>query len=147
MPSATWLAASRTFYIAPNGILPTNTLGVELTPLGQRLYITTHSISLTVNAVVMSLIVLKILGVYRFVTPTPKDQTLGIGRAEAKLRSIIFIIIESGMAMFTIQSIRIIFMVLGNDALYLITFTGQMISVIIGSVISSFHFSEIFFRD
>ena len=95
----------------------------------------------------MSLIVLKILKVYRDVIPASRDQTLGIGRAEAKFRSIIFIIIESGMAMFTIQSIRIIFMVLGNDALFLITFTGQMISVIIRSVISSFHFSEIVFRD
>ena len=85
----------------------------------------------------MSLIVLKILGVYREVMPT--DQTLGIGRSEAKLRSIIFIIIESGMAMFTIQLIRIIFMVLEIEALYLIAFMGQMISVIIRSVISSFH--------
>ena len=146
MLSATWLATCGTFYTAPNGTgLPTNTLGVELTPLGHRLYITSHSISLTVNAVVMSLIVLKILGVYREVMPT--DQTLGIGRSEAKLRSIIFIVIESGMAMFTIQLIRVVLLVLEIEALYLIAFMGQMISVIIRSVISSFHFSEIVFRD
>ena len=70
---------------------------------------TALGISLTVNAAVTDLIVLRILRVCKEVEPTFGHQTLGNnGPAEAKLRSIMLIMIKSGMAMFTIQLIRVL---------------------------------------
>ena len=100
---------------------------------GSILGLSSLVISLVVNAVVTGLIVFKILKVYRGVRPTIiEDQTFGIARdAGAKLRSIMFIIIESGMAMFTIQLIRVVLFNLQIDAMYLTIGINQQLNVII----------------
>ncbi|KAF8814574.1 hypothetical protein BYT27DRAFT_7206016, partial [Phlegmacium glaucopus] len=83
-------------------------------------------ISLAVNGVVTGLIVLRIFKVYWEIRPTFEDQTLGIGTKD-KIRSIISIIIESGMAMFTIQIIAVVVCALGlTDALIIIIPFTQM---------------------
>ena len=114
---------------------------------GQILTTTSLAISLTVNAVVTGLIVLRIVKVYREVRPTPEDRDLGVGGENGRLRSIIFIIIESGMAMFSIQLVRSVLYIVEPDASYLVLGINQMFFVIIQSVISIFHFTEIICRD
>ena len=63
---------------------------------------------MTVNALVTGLIVFKILRVFLKVKTTSVERTLGSTRG-TKLRHVIFIIIESGMMLFAIQLIRIVF--------------------------------------
>ena len=107
---------------------------------GIILITTILSISLTVNAVVTGLTVLRIVKVYwevRAVRPTSEHRDLGVGGGNGKLRSIIFIIIESGMAMFTIQLVRVVINILKSDAAYLIGIS-QMFNVIIRSVVLFF---------
>jgi len=98
--------------------------------------LTSLAMSLTVNAFVTGLIVLRILKVSRDFVPTVGDQTVGIiGEAEAKVRSIIFIMIESGMAMFAIQLIRVILVILQLDALDVIIGINQMFNGITPTII------------
>ncbi|KAF8814281.1 hypothetical protein BYT27DRAFT_7179604, partial [Phlegmacium glaucopus] len=59
------------------------------------------SMSMTVNALVTFLIVFKIFRVYREIKSTSDDQSLG-ATAGSKIRAVIFIIIESGMILFSI---------------------------------------------
>jgi len=61
--------------------------------------------SMTVNALVTGLIVFRILKAFREVTL--EDKSLGTTHGN-KLRSVTFIIIESGMALFAIQLARVI---------------------------------------
>ena len=97
---------------------------------------------MAVNALVTSLIVFKILKVFLEV----KAAMTSVGRASAggsKLRHVLFIIIESGMALFAIQLIRLVFSILPEpDAMvsvfsvildYVVVF-HQMLNVIIRSV-------------
>ena len=88
-------------------------------------------ISLIVNAVGTGMIVLRIVKVYWEVRPTPEDRGLGIGRANRKLRPIIFIIIESGMAMFSTQLVRVVLDIVGPDAIPFLLGINQMFNVII----------------
>ena len=111
---------------------------VHITTQGGTLALTSLAISLTVNAVVTGLIVLKILQVYLEVRPTSEDRDLSICGANGKLRPIIFIIIESGMAMFSIQLVRVVLDILELDATYLVIGINQMFNVIIQSVILFF---------
>lgn len=81
---------------------------------------------------------------------TFEDQALGtVTGAGVKLRSVIFIIIESGMIMFTVQLIRVILDILQIDfnAMSLITTFNQQLNVIIRPVISTFHLTEIISRE
>ena len=65
---------------------------------------------MVVNALVTGLIVFKILKVFLEVKPNFVEQTLGSlsSTGGPKLRHIIFIIIESGMALFAIQLVRVV---------------------------------------
>ena len=65
---------------------------------------------MAVNTLVTGLIVFKILKVFLEVKAvmTSVERTLG-SSGGTKLRHIVFVIIESGMALFTIQLIRILF--------------------------------------
>ena len=110
---------------------------ISLTRLEFTMVATSLTISLIVNAVVTGLIVLRILKVYWKVRLT-FDRTLGIGGDNPKLRSIIFIIIETGMALFSIQLIRVVLTFLELDATYFIMGVHQMLNVIIRSVL--FHY-------
>ena len=114
---------------------------------GGILTTTSLAISLTVNVVVTGLIVFRIVKVYWEVRPTSEDRGLSVGGANGKLRSIIFIIIESGMTLFSIQLVRVVLYMVELDASYLVVGINQMFFVIIQSVISIFHFTEIICRD
>ena len=122
-------------------------LSPQLTPRGHIIFLTGLGISLTVNAVVTSLIVLKILKAYRDVTPASEDRIFSVGGAGAKLRSIMFIIIESGVIMFIIQIIPVILAILGMDAIYLAIGINKQFLVIIRSIIYLFRFTEIISRE
>ena len=107
---------------------------------GIPMCITGLVVSMAVNALMTGLIVFKILKVFLEVNPVLVELTLDStgGNTSIKFRHIIFVIIESGMALFTIQLIRIIFNVLplepDVDILdYLITI-NEMFNVIIRSV-------------
>ena len=95
--------------------------------------ITSLAISLTVNAMVTGLIVLRILKVYWEVKPTSFDRTFGVDGDNPKLRSIVFIMIESGMTLFSIQLIRVVLAALELDAGYIIFGIHQMFNVVIRS--------------
>ena len=103
-------------------------------------------ISFTVNAAVTGLIVFRILKVYNEVEPTFEYRTLGnSGPAGAKLRSIMLIIIESGMAMFAIQLIRVVLTGLQNKGFYISGDINKIFNVIIPSlVISTFILLRLF---
>jgi hypothetical protein len=68
--------------------------------------------SMVVNALVTGLIVSKILKVFLEFKPTSVERTLGSSTGGSKLRHIIFIIIESGMALFAIQLVRVVLSIL-----------------------------------
>ena len=109
---------------------------------------------MAVNALVTGLIVFKILKVFLEVkaTVTSVERTLG-STGGIEFRHIIFIIIESGMALFAIQLVRIVLSilvlepVLGMQGYYsmvasvLVVGIHQMFNVIIRSV----HFYFFFF--
>ena len=71
------------------------------------LFITGLTSSMAVNALVTGMIVFRILKVTVGVEPTSVEQTLGSSGGN-KFRHIIFIIIESGMALFAIQLVRVV---------------------------------------
>ena len=66
--------------------------------------------SMAVNTLVTGLIVFKILKVFLEVKPPSVEGTLGSlgSTGGTKLQHIIFVIIESGMALFAIQLVRIV---------------------------------------
>ena len=66
---------------------------------------------MVVNALVTGMIVFKILKVFLEIKATSVEQTFGSLSSTGggpKLRHIIFIIIESGMALFAIQLVRVV---------------------------------------
>ena len=99
--------------------------------------ITGLATSMTVNALVTGLIVYKILKVFLEVNPIFDEQTLG-STGGAKLRHVIFVIIESGMALFAIQLIRLVFSNLPVESAYdildYLISINEMFNVIIRSV-------------
>ena len=95
-------------------------------------------ISLIVNAAVTGLIVFRILKVYNEVKPIFEHRTLGNGGpAGARLRSIMLIIIESGMAMFTIQLTRVVLTIFQNETFYISAGINKIFNVIIQSLVIS----------
>jgi len=76
---------------------------------GTTLVLTGLTASMTVNALVTGLIVFRIFKVFRGVNSvaTLEDKSFGITRGNNKLRSVPFIIIESGMALFAMQLARV----------------------------------------
>ena len=77
---------------------------------GDMLSLTSLVASMVVNALVTGLIAFKILKVFWEVKPTSVEETLGSLNSTGgpKLRRIIFIIIESGMALFAIQLVHVV---------------------------------------
>jgi len=125
-----WLVGLSAEYIAQNNLLaPDWSNDLALTCLGM---------SMTVNALATGLIVFRIIKVFQEVKATSDDQTLGFTHG-SKLRSIILIIIESGMALLSIQLARLIITILGletndsgyEDAVQLIICIHQQLNVII----------------
>ena len=70
---------------------------------------------MVVNALATGLIVFKILEVFLEIKATSVEGMLG-SSGSLKLRRIIFIIIESGMALFAIQLVRVVITTSVNDS-------------------------------
>ena len=111
--------------------LDASQLMLVVSPL-DPLMITSFALSMAVNALVTTLIVFKILKVFLEVKPA-----LGSVATEGtKLRSVIFIIIESGMALFAIQLVRVVLSCLELNESTVLAFgstigINQMFNVII----------------
>ena len=91
------------------------------------------AISLTVNALVTGLIVFRVFKVFREVVGSIKDQySVGI-TGGSKLHRVMFILIESGMVLFSIQMVRFVLTIVPTEPSYLLLFIGmqQMLNVII----------------
>ena len=92
---------------------------------------------MAVNALMTGLIIFKIVKVFLEVNPILVQLTLDSTRG-TKLRHVIFVIIESGMTLFAIQVIRIVFLILPMewtvDANYYVIAINQMFNVIMRSV-------------
>ena len=106
--------------------------GNSVRPL-DPLMITSFSLSMAVNALMTAMIVIKILKVMLEVKPA--SLTLG-STGGNKLRHLIFIIIESGMALFAIQLVRVVLSCLPLQASTVLAFNitigiNQMFNVII----------------
>ena len=101
-PLATWLATEGAIVVVNNDVLSH--------VWGNKLALTGLAASMAVNALVTGLIVFKILKVFLSVKATSVEQTFGSlsSTGGPKLRHIIFIIIESGMALFAIQLVRVV---------------------------------------
>ena len=94
------------------------------------------TLSMTVNALATGLIVFRILKVFQKVkTGTADDQILGM-TSGSTLRRVVFIIIESGIALFSIQLARLVVTIVisanpaAQDAFYLIGSIHEMLNVI-----------------
>src|SRR5882757_7516147 len=100
-----WIAGAGSLFIGQGEI--------DVTEWGNILDLTSVTASMTVNALVTALIVFRIFKVFREVkSVTTSDETsLGVTGGR-KLRSVIFIIIESGMALFAIQLARLVISIL-----------------------------------
>ena len=105
------------------------------------LEVTGLALSMTVNALVTGLIVFRIFKVFQEVkAATADDQTLGV-TGGSTLRRVVFIIIESGMALFSVQLARLVVTIVNTDAAnhaayYLISGIHEMLNVIIRSIIA-----------
>ena len=102
---------------------------------------------MVVNALMTGLIVFKIIKVFLEAKSISVERTLGSlsSTGGPKLQHIIFIIIESGMALFAIQLVRVVITILVAlqagpapqsliDALYVVIPVHQTLNVIIRSV-------------
>jgi hypothetical protein len=115
---------------------------------------------MTVNALMTGMIVFKILKVFMESKPTSIERTLGSSTGGGKLRHVLFIIIESGMALFAIQLARVVLtslMQLSQSAFtestgaavaieYVICI-HQMLNVIIIRPVYFYYFFFLFFTD
>jgi hypothetical protein len=102
--------------------------------------LTSFAASMAVNTLVTGLIVFKILKVFLYLRANMSEKTLGsMGSTGggSRLRHILFVIIESGMALFVIQLIRIVFICLpvqSSPSTYnIVTAINQMLNVSIES--------------
>ena len=104
---------------------------------------------MAVNTLMTGLIVFRILNVTRNIPSTSIERTLG-STGDDKFRHAMFIIIESGMALFAIQLVRVVLNYrLGSgpffDSAYEIVFSiNEMLNVII---IRSIYFYLFYFSD
>jgi hypothetical protein len=129
-----WIAGICSQFVVQGGRSYTTTWGTVLALAGL-------AVSMTVNALVTGLIVFRIFKVFREVkgVTTSNEKSLGITGGR-KLRSILFIIIESGMALFAIQLARLVMVTTGlgtnaeQDIYQLILGIHEMLNVVISSV-------------
>ena len=147
MPLATWLSSIGAIVIEDDVTL--------IDPWGSTLILTGLVTSMVVNALVTGLIVFKILKVILEVKPTLTERTFGSlsSTGGPKLRHTIFIIIESGMALFAIQLVRVVIASLvehqGGQSPSLIIASDFVISIheTLNVIIRSVHFYFFCFAD
>ena len=113
---------------------------IETADWSGLLIMTGLTLSMTVNALVTGLIVFRILKVFQRVkTGAVNNQILGSDGGSI-LRRVIFMLIESGMALFSIQLARLVCSIVTTDAAYSAhyIFLGihDMLNVIIRLVIA-----------
>ena len=84
---------------------------------GNPLLMAALTVSIAVNALVMGLIIFRIFKVFRQVKPTSEERNLGASGGRA-LRRVIFVLIESGMALFSIQLVRLVLTPVTTNAAY-----------------------------
>ena len=118
---------------------------------GGTITVTSLGVSMAVNALVTGLIVFKILRVFLEVQPVLDELTLN-STGGTKLRHVVFVIIESGMALFAIQAIRLVFSSLPLsepesvvNAFGYIIGIHEMLNVIIRSIATSIFYFFCFF--
>ena len=121
-----WIAQGTGPLSIVQGQLYTADWSITLTTVGLTL-------SMSVNALVTGLIVFRIFKVFQQVKiGTVDDQILGI-TGGSPLQRVMFIIIESGMALFSIQLARLVVTVVTTDAAfdayYLIIGIHEMLNV------------------
>jgi hypothetical protein len=106
-PLASWLTSvgATTWEI---GQVPWKLGQISYAPWGLTLILAGLASSMVVNTLVTGLIVFKILKVFLGVKVTSIERQLGSNAGGTKLRHIIFVIIESGMALFAIQLVRVV---------------------------------------
>ena len=122
---------------------------IDTTPWSNMLALASFAASMTVNALVTGLIVLRIFQVFRNSRglTTSEEKSLGV-TGGGKLPSIIFVIIESGMALFAIQVARLVIAATGlgtnaeADIDALIVGVHEMLNVVISSVIVDLYFTD-----
>jgi hypothetical protein len=134
LPLATWLVAT----LASSGIKSEQD-EVFVAAWVAMLATTAFVMSMAVNTLVTGLIVFKILKVFLEVKATSVERTLGT-TGGTKLRHIIFVIIESGMALLAIQVLRVVIDFLPTSIPNIDDFlvaTNQMLNVIISLFIST----------
>ena len=135
-PLATWLAAN-------DGAIKLVHNKFSSAAWYNEVSLTSFALSMAVNTLVTGLILFRILKVFLEVKAAVTSVERSLGSAGgSKLRHIIFIMIESGMAMFAIQLIRLVlYMLPTNDGYYIVLGTNEMFNVIMRSV----HFYSFFF--
>ena len=123
-----------------------------MTMWGDALVLTSLIASMSVNALATGLIVFRIFKIFREVKDitTSDEKSLGFTGGR-KLRSVIFIIIESGMALLVIQLARVVLVIIDTSstnqnvwgaAYDLIVAIHQMLNVITSSVIAILCFTD-----
>jgi hypothetical protein len=126
---------------------------IDVSAWSNILALASLAVSMTVNALVTGSIVFRIFKVFREVkdVTTSNEKSLGITGGR-KLRSIIFIIIESGMALFAIQLVRLVISATvmrsdtedapDNYAFQLIVGIHEMLNVVMSSVIVALYSTD-----
>ena len=134
-PLATWLVGLSAFSLVQGQIAFAASWGDSLAE-------TSLIISMTVNALVTGLIIFKILKVLGDVQAS-SVQSLSFNAGSLRaFRTVIFILFESGIVLFSLQLARLLLTIVvtdaSGDAFELIVGMQQMLNVIIRLVISYF---------
>ncbi|KAF8801566.1 hypothetical protein BYT27DRAFT_7198099 [Phlegmacium glaucopus] len=116
----TWLSTVASVYIANNQLATTKQ------DWAYKVVPTCVGMSLTVNALVTGLIAFRIVRVYCQVKPTLYGKMSGT-ISECRLRSIVFIVIESAMALFAFQLVWVVCTIVKADA------ASYVLNVIVGT--------------
>ena len=133
-PLVTWLAAAGATSFVQGQLLKTSWGGPPMV-------ITSFTLSMAVNTLVTGLIVFKIFKVFLQVkaVTTSVERTLGTTAGGTKLGHVLFVIIESGMALLAVQLARFVLYVLYNlpsesesasDAYFIFIPINEMFNVI-----------------
>ena len=126
-------------WVATDGSLA----GIDETDWGKKLVLTSLITSMAVNALVTGLIVFKIFKVFQEVKSVTTSEDKSFITHGNKLRSVTFIIIESGMALFAIQLARFVISATatalgsGIGAMYYAYLSIVSIHVMVNVIISS----------
>ncbi|KAF8815337.1 hypothetical protein BYT27DRAFT_7194644 [Phlegmacium glaucopus] len=136
-------------YLVPTGFLSIHSGQTVQPDWSYRMIMAAIAISMTVNALATFLIVFKIFRVYCEIRSTSDGQSLGAtgGSYGSQIRAVIFIIIESGMILFSIQLVWLLASIFiltdtGSGILVLIIYIHQMLNMITTSISATSYFTD-----